>query len=1108
MSPRQAIPSRIWRCRPALLASVALACAASALTTAPIASASSVTNPTVTADSYVAGNTAAVWTVGLTPTTTLGFFDSITVTFPAGFDVSHAQWESIGSEFDCGVTVPTTQVSGQSVQINLLPSCALGSGTPGSVSIVGISPVVSTYMNTAFTVATSTDVDAVSPASGVTIIPDSVAGAPTGVSASVTSGASATVTFTAGADAGTPVSDFLVTATDALHSGDTVTDFDCQDYLSPCVVTGLTAGETYTFTVKAVNGAGNSTASSPSSPLLVDVAAGAPTGVSATASDSVAHVAFTPGANAGSAVTDYLVSGVDATNAAHNVTSFDCASTSSPCAVTGLHNGEHYTFTVVAVNGAGDSAASSASNSVIPDAVAGAPTGVAGSVTGATSATVSFSAGADTGSAVSDFLVTATDALHAGHTVTGFDCASTSSPCLVTGLTVGETYTFTVVAVNGAGNSAASMPSSGLLIDVVAGAPTGVAATASDTVAHVSFTPGANFGSAVTDYVVSGVDATNAGHDLSDFDCASTTSPCTITGLHNAESYTFTVKAVNGAGNSAASSASNSVTPASAPDAPTAPTATVGPLSSTVSWTDPVSDGGVAITGYTVTASGGGSHTCTATGPTATQCTVTGLTAGTAYTFTVTATNQDSETGAASTASNSVTPTEVATTTSLAPSASTATAGSSVTFTAHVSANSPGVGSPDGTVSFWDGATKLASCSNVTVSSGAAGCTAGFTTSGAHSITATYSGSANFGASTSSATTVTVSGGVTIPAAPTNVKVQQGKNNTTAIVDWTAVAATGGPVTYTVAAADGKVLGTTTGTQLVVTFPSSQVGKTVVFEVAAASSAGSSPEAASVSLLFIDTSVIASPPQSAPAGTTTRAITVPASAGSASSASVTAEVSGGGSVTTQAYSQSPVSGASLGLGTSGVIGNFFDVKVVAAANGKLPALARVSVCGRGLSQTQRLFWYNASARAYQPVTDLTTFVAGKVPCWQLTIVNPSALRPTMKEMTGTVFALVRLPSISLASAAPKFGAKTVTLTATCSVVKRCVGVVTMTRRVRRHTVVVAMGEVTIAKGRARTITLKLTKAGKALHGTVRLSASAKVKGAAPATTHTYRVKVR
>jgi hypothetical protein len=67
---------------------------------------------------------------------------------------------------------------------------------------------------------------------------------------------------------------------------------------------------------------------------------------------------------------------------------------------------------------------------------------------------------------------------------------------------------------------------------------------------------------------------------------------------------------------------------------------TVAAKSAAITWVAPA-NGGSAITGYTVTAStgtGAVAGTCTTSG-TAVTCSIAGLTTGTAYTFTVVATN-------------------------------------------------------------------------------------------------------------------------------------------------------------------------------------------------------------------------------------------------------------------------------------------------------------------------------------------------------------------------------------------------------------------------------------------------------------------------------------
>ena len=117
-------------------------------------------------------------------------------------------------------------------------------------------------------------------------------------------------------------------------------------------------------------------------------------------------------------------------------------------------------------------------------------------------------------------------------------------------------------------------------------------------------------------------------------------------------------------GNRAGLAPSNQVTPAAptAPGAPSGVTATAGNQSATVSWSAPA-NGGSPITSYTVTPYlAGVAQTATQVpgSPPATTVKVTGLTNGSAYTFTVAATNAIG-TGPASSPSQPVTPAAAAT---------------------------------------------------------------------------------------------------------------------------------------------------------------------------------------------------------------------------------------------------------------------------------------------------------------------------------------------------------------------------------------------------------------------------------------------------------------
>jgi chitodextrinase len=158
----------------------------------------------------------------------------------------------------------------------------------------------------------------------------------------------------------------------------------------------------------------------------------------------------------------------------------------------------------------------------------------------------------------------------------------------------------------------------------------------------------------------------------------SATSPISMTGLSPNTTYTFTVTATNADGTSGPSQPSNPITTdATAPGAPTIGTATkTGTSTISVEFLPPASDGGVAISEYTVTSTPG---SVTATG-TSSPIVVTGLTSGTSYTFNVTATNTIG-TSSPSQESNTATTDYINPNTPGAPTIGTATKTGSTTAT-------------------------------------------------------------------------------------------------------------------------------------------------------------------------------------------------------------------------------------------------------------------------------------------------------------------------------------------------------------------------------------------------------------------------------------------
>jgi hypothetical protein len=191
----------------------------------------------------------------------------------------------------------------------------------------------------------------------------------------------------------------------------------------------------------------------------------------------------------------------------------------------------------------------------------------------------------------------------------------------------------------------------------VPGTPTAVTGTAGNASVNLSWTaPTSDGGSPITGYRITPYIGSAAQAPVL---TGSAATSFTVTGLTNGTSYTFTVAAINAVGTGSDSAPSPPLIAANGPSVPGAPTGVTGvpgDRSVALTWTAPASDGGRQITSYRITPYiGSTAQTAINTGSAATSHTVTGLTNGTAYKFTVAATNTVG-TGPASAPSGSMTP--------------------------------------------------------------------------------------------------------------------------------------------------------------------------------------------------------------------------------------------------------------------------------------------------------------------------------------------------------------------------------------------------------------------------------------------------------------------
>jgi hypothetical protein len=321
-----------------------------------------------------------------------------------------------------------------------------------------------------------------------------------------------------------------------------------------------------------------------------------------------------------------------------------------------IHKKEPYIFTVTATNSVGDSVSDPTSD-IVPIVSPTAPTSISATSNEDGQSTVTFSNNNTFygGSVNVTYTVTSNpENKSATLTVQSSDTSTTKS-VIVTGLTNGKSYTFTVKSTNTAGDSANSVASSSIIPNAQPITPVITKLDAGDRKVTVNFTQSTVGGD--NRYIITVLPT--IGNEVP-LPLTVLTSPCEYTGLTNGTEYKFTVTVKNSLTDSKSLNIISNEMRSTPNVLPNAPTNVVAVALTTV-----IGNADITFTPstvgynntYTIT-SNTGNKTTTVTPTSSTsgnlKGTITGLTPGSSYTFSVISTNNIGE-SPSSTSSNSIT---------------------------------------------------------------------------------------------------------------------------------------------------------------------------------------------------------------------------------------------------------------------------------------------------------------------------------------------------------------------------------------------------------------------------------------------------------------------
>lgn len=470
------------------------------------------------------------------------------------------------------------------------PAVALVEGTPATARSHTFSGVDDGREHT-WSVAAVTGVGEGQPASG-TVTPLGPPSAPQRVSARGDDG-EATVSWDApSSTGGSAITKYVVQGTPAGTVEAPATARSAR-------VVGLTNGERYTFTVRAVTAVATGPASNPSNEVLVAGAPGAPSAVTADSRDRALLVRWNAANARGGTISGYRV----AVRAADGEVRVATTTGADRQALVGeLRNGVGYLIEVVAFGPLGEGPAGTG-GPVTPATVPGQPREIT-AVDGDASVRVGWLAPTgDGGAPVTAYRIRM---LPSDKVV---EVGGEHREAVVTGLTNGQATRAVVTAINrqGAGSDSAESPQ--VTPAAVPDKPTEVVATPANRQITVAWkAPAYDGGAVVTGYRVT---VLPSGRTV---DVAADQRSVVVGDLVNGQLVAATVAAINRRGIGPASDPSAPVTPGTVPSQPTNVQARKSLTRVDVSWSPPAQNGGSPITGYVVRATAGGKQQTVTTG--------------------------------------------------------------------------------------------------------------------------------------------------------------------------------------------------------------------------------------------------------------------------------------------------------------------------------------------------------------------------------------------------------------------------------------------------------------------------------------------------------------